>query len=290
MPTLVSVTWSCEPERIVLDRPVVEIVVVVVGVAVVDMGEVGAELVVGQRVGIFLSSLGSAMRLSGYSKTGSRGSPFANVSASERVTTSASRTSRRCPCGPDPSQCRSAPGSCLRAGRACRRSTSRSSSVSWPHFSLTLPLTCFQLPSTRFQSMRNLLCLDGCMSTFLIARRFLKSAERQRLAARCRRMEPKTRKPAQRCCHRRRRTTPARRAPVDRRGHALEHERRSGARNLRAAATPRQRRRRPQRIVAAARQHGAAGTRRADRARRALNDTLSPMTGRRIGRMSNCVI
>ena len=29
----------------------------------------------------------------------------------------------------------------------------RSSSVSLPHFSLTWPLTCFQLPSTRFQSM-----------------------------------------------------------------------------------------------------------------------------------------
>src|SRR5689334_4489828 len=32
--------------------------------------------------------------------------------------------------------------------------TSRSSSVSLPHFSLTLPFTCFQLPSTLFQSMR----------------------------------------------------------------------------------------------------------------------------------------
>lgn len=31
--------------------------------------------------------------------------------------------------------------------------TSRSSSVSLPHFSLTLPLNCFQFPSTRFQSM-----------------------------------------------------------------------------------------------------------------------------------------
>src|SRR4029078_5432385 len=29
----------------------------------------------------------------------------------------------------------------------------RSSSVSLPHFSLTVPLTCFQFPSTRFQSM-----------------------------------------------------------------------------------------------------------------------------------------
>jgi hypothetical protein len=29
----------------------------------------------------------------------------------------------------------------------------RSSSVSLPHFSLTWPLTCFQIPSTRFQSM-----------------------------------------------------------------------------------------------------------------------------------------
>src|SRR5271169_4152208 len=28
-----------------------------------------------------------------------------------------------------------------------------SSSVSLPHFSLTLPLICFQFPSTRFQSM-----------------------------------------------------------------------------------------------------------------------------------------
>src|SRR5262245_30344775 len=31
--------------------------------------------------------------------------------------------------------------------------TSRSSSVSRPHFSLTLPLNCFQFPSNRFQSM-----------------------------------------------------------------------------------------------------------------------------------------
>src|SRR6478672_7204516 len=31
--------------------------------------------------------------------------------------------------------------------------TLRSSSVSLPHFSLAAPLNCFQLPSTRFQSM-----------------------------------------------------------------------------------------------------------------------------------------
>src|SRR5262245_6974124 len=38
--------------------------------------------------------------------------------------------------------------------------TSRSSSVSRPHFSLTLPLTCFQLPSKRFQSIAKLLFRD----------------------------------------------------------------------------------------------------------------------------------
>src|SRR6185312_13450403 len=35
----------------------------------------------------------------------------------------------------------------------------RSSSVSWPHFSLTLPLNCFQFPSMRSQFIANLLCL-----------------------------------------------------------------------------------------------------------------------------------
>ena len=40
-----------DPERIVLDRPVaIEIVVVVIGVAVVDMREIGAKRVVGERV------------------------------------------------------------------------------------------------------------------------------------------------------------------------------------------------------------------------------------------------
>src|ERR1700751_4647495 len=34
--------------------------------------------------------------------------------------------------------------------------TSRSSSVSLPHFSFTLPFTCFQFPSTPFQSMADL--------------------------------------------------------------------------------------------------------------------------------------
>ena len=72
MPTLVSVTWSCEPERIVLERAVLEIVVVVVGVAVVDMGEVGAEPMVGQRVGLRVV-LGSAMRLADTAKRAPEG-------------------------------------------------------------------------------------------------------------------------------------------------------------------------------------------------------------------------
>src|ERR1700745_1898407 len=41
--------------------------------------------------------------------------------------------------------------------------TLRSSSVSLPHFSLTLPLTCFQFPSMRFESMHDSLALsDVC--------------------------------------------------------------------------------------------------------------------------------
>ena len=64
-----------DPERIVLDRPVDEIVMVVVGVAVMDMGQVGAEPVVGDGVSVRVLSSGSAMRAP-YSKTGSRGSPL----------------------------------------------------------------------------------------------------------------------------------------------------------------------------------------------------------------------
>ena len=71
-----------DPERIVLDRPVVEIVVVVVGVAVVDMRQIGAEPVVGDGVGgdcLSDWSSGSAMTSAPYSKTGPRGSPFASI-------------------------------------------------------------------------------------------------------------------------------------------------------------------------------------------------------------------
>ena len=65
-----------DPERIVLDRPVDEIVVVVVGVAVVDMRQIGAELVVGDGVAVAGGRRRSAMGQAPYSKTGSRGSPF----------------------------------------------------------------------------------------------------------------------------------------------------------------------------------------------------------------------
>ena len=46
-----------QPERIVLERPVVEIVVVVVGVAVMDVAEIGAEPMVGERVRVLVRIL-----------------------------------------------------------------------------------------------------------------------------------------------------------------------------------------------------------------------------------------
>src|SRR5215813_11996806 len=48
-----------------------------------------------------------------------------------------------------PYRCWILPSSCSRRPLI----TLRSSSVSWPHFSFTLPLICFQFPSTRFQSI-----------------------------------------------------------------------------------------------------------------------------------------
>ena len=65
-----------QPERIVFERPVVEVVMIVISIAVVNMGEVGAKLVIGQRVGIFwVFGVGHAPNE--YSKTGPRRSPFA---------------------------------------------------------------------------------------------------------------------------------------------------------------------------------------------------------------------
>ena len=39
-----------DPERVVLDRPIDEIIVIVVGLAVMDMCQIGGELVIGDRV------------------------------------------------------------------------------------------------------------------------------------------------------------------------------------------------------------------------------------------------
>src|SRR5262244_3370914 len=63
--------------------------------------------------------------------------------------------------------------------------TSRSSSVSRPHFSLAWPLNCFQFPSTRFQSMtHSFLLVSFCFD--LIAAAELPAASASYASARVR--------------------------------------------------------------------------------------------------------
>jgi hypothetical protein len=68
--------------------------------------------------------------------------------------TSMSRTTCRRLCELDPWHNHTAVAVDLRAGRVGRRWRSDHRPSVSPHFSLTLPLTSFQFPSTRFQSMR----------------------------------------------------------------------------------------------------------------------------------------
>ena len=68
MPTLVSVTLSCDPDRILLERPVVgvelEMIVIVVGILVVLVHDILAEEVVGEVVSrLFLLGIGHQLIL-----------------------------------------------------------------------------------------------------------------------------------------------------------------------------------------------------------------------------------